>query len=140
MPDRSRVCLTNPFNCVPRDRLPGPITWKQPLFRVGPLPILPQNVQQSGREHHVAVLAPLALLHSYDHALAVDRRGPQVHSLGDTQPGCIADGQDHSMLHVTDRAQELSDLLLAQHVGKFLRSPTGRDVLLAVQARLSVTV
>ena len=34
------------------------------------------------------------------------------------------------MLRVTDRVQELSDLLLAQHVGKFPRLPTGRDVLL----------
>ncbi len=63
---RSLPCLlANPFNGVPRDRLPGPITWKQPLSRMGLLPILPQNVQQSGREYHVAVLAPLALIAIY---------------------------------------------------------------------------
>src|SRR5271165_5809664 len=88
------------------------------------------DVAVTGREHHVAILPHLALLHTDDHAPALDRGGFEVNCFGNPKAGRIADGQDHPMLLASHRVQELGHFLLAQHVGQFLGPLTGWDVLL----------
>src|SRR5271165_280940 len=85
------------------------------------------DVAVTGREHHVAILPPLALLHTDDHAPALDRGGFEVNCFGNPKAGRIADGQDHPMLLASHRVQELGHFLLAQHVGQFLWPPTGHN-------------
>ena len=64
-----------------RNRLPGPVAWKQPLLWMGLLPVGPQKLQQRRRQHHVPVLPAFAGLHPNDHPLAVDRGGLQGNRL-----------------------------------------------------------
>src|SRR5580700_6319409 len=57
------------------DRLAGSSAGKQPLSWTGAVPIVPQYIEELGRQHDVAVLAAFALFDPDDHALAVDRAG-----------------------------------------------------------------
>ena len=57
---------------IAADGLSGNVARKQPLARVGVVPVRSQDIEQPRREHHVPVLAILALVHTDDHALAVD--------------------------------------------------------------------
>jgi len=68
---------------VPGDRLTGMIAREEPLLWPPRLPVLAQEVQELGREHHVAVLLPFALLHAHDHSLAVYGSGLQVNRFRD---------------------------------------------------------
>src|SRR5271166_6486446 len=110
-----------------RDRLIGDVAGKQEILRVDGTPIRPENLQQPRREHHAAILPPLALLHADDHPLAVDRRWRQADRFGDTQAGRVADGQDGAMLPAIDGVEEPGDLVLAEHDRKLLRLATGGD-------------
>src|SRR5208282_3652031 len=110
-----------------RDRLVGDVAGKQELLRVDGTPIRPENLQQPRREHHVAILPPLALLHADDHPLAVDRRWRQADRFGDPQAGRVADGQDGAMFPAVDGVEEPGDLVLAEHDRKLLRFATGGD-------------
>jgi len=112
----------------PGDRLTGPIAREQPLLGAGGLPVVAENVQQLGREHHVAILPPFALFDADHHALAVNRDGLEAHYLGHRQPSRVTDGQDDTMLQARHSVEELADLLPAEHVRKLVRLPAGRDV------------
>jgi hypothetical protein len=75
-----------------RDRLTGQIAGEQPLLRTNGAVVVSEDVQQPGREHHVAVFPPFALLHADGHALAVDRGGRQADRLRNPQTCGVADG------------------------------------------------
>src|ERR1700687_3080804 len=47
------------------------------------------RIEQLRRQHHIAILAALALLHADDHALAVDVRGLERYDLGRAQASPI---------------------------------------------------
>jgi hypothetical protein len=73
----SQPCGTGGLDAGPIDRrvghgtiqgLPG----KEPVARAGRLPVGAEDVQEPWREHHIAVLAALALANMDDHPLAVD--------------------------------------------------------------------
>src|SRR5271157_1163196 len=76
----------------PRDRLPRPAAGKQPLSRVSTIPVVAENVQEPGRQHHVTIFPPFASLHANDHAFAVDRGWLQLDHFGNTQPCRVAHG------------------------------------------------
>ena len=88
------------------DRLTGQIAGEQPLLRPNGAVVVSEDVQQLGREHHVAVLPPLALLDADGHALAVDRGRRQADRLGNPQTRRVADGQDHAVLEALDSVEE----------------------------------
>src|SRR6185436_10702082 len=54
--------LTHLGDAMPTNRLFAVLTRKQPVGRSFLLPILSQHLEQSGRQHHVAILLPLALV------------------------------------------------------------------------------
>ena len=58
-----------------RDRLAGFAAGKQPLSGTGTLPVVPEYIEELGRQHDIAVCAAFALLNPNDHAFAVDRGG-----------------------------------------------------------------
>ena len=53
---------TGALDREPGDRLSGPLARKQPFSGMGRLPIISENAQQPGREHHVAVFPAFARL------------------------------------------------------------------------------
>jgi hypothetical protein len=55
-------------------------------------------------------LAPLALLHTNYHSLAIDIAYFQADSLGNAQPGSVADRQDSAVLDALHAAQKPQDL------------------------------
>jgi hypothetical protein len=95
---------------VAGDRLTGQVSREQPLPGMHGRPIGTQCLQQSRREHDVAVLAALALVDADDHAPAVDRVDCEVDGLGNAQAGGVAGGQDGVVLDVVDAAEEPHDL------------------------------
>lgn len=80
--ETSRLLAGMPHG-IPGDRLTGMIARKEPLLWPARLPVAAQGVQQLGREHHVAVFLPFALLHANHHSLTVDGRGLQVNRFRD---------------------------------------------------------
>jgi hypothetical protein len=109
------------------DWLPGAVTGKQPLSGMGALPIVPEHGQQFGWQHDIAIFVALALVNPNDHALAIDRSGPEAHGFGDSQPGRITDGQKHSVLKIIHCTQEARDFVLAQNYGKLFRLTAGGE-------------
>ena len=93
------ACCTVPAVMGRSGTLPG----EEPLGRAGRLPVLAEDREQPGREHHVAVLAPLGLADADDHPLAVDVVDAQGHDLGDAQPGGVGGHEDGAVLEAGDR-------------------------------------
>ncbi len=88
-----------------RDGVSGNITGKQPATGVSVLPVRSEDLEQTRREHDVAILAVLALVHTDDHALAVDVRDFQVDDFRHAQAGCVGNHQDGPMLQAGDRVR-----------------------------------
>src|SRR5580693_2926660 len=68
---------------IPGNRLAGAFAWEEPRLWSARLPIVAQDLQELGRQHHIAVLLPFALLDADDHSPAVDVRGLQLHRFRD---------------------------------------------------------
>src|SRR5215217_8397271 len=73
--------VTGPVELTRGDRLGGLLAGEEPAARPLYEPPLPQEVEEVGREHREAVLAPLALLDPDQHAGAVDVRDLEVGDL-----------------------------------------------------------
>ena len=57
---------------IPSDGVAGDIAGEEPRFGFCHSPPLPQDFQQLGRKHYVAIFLPLALIDADDHTLAID--------------------------------------------------------------------
>ena len=79
-------------------------------------PPQPQQLQQLGREHGVAILAPLALFDPDQRAGAVDIIDLEVRHLGDAQPGAIGDPERGLVFDARCRLEQPGRLLDAEHV------------------------
>ena len=104
------------------DRLGGLLAGKEPAARPRHPPPLPQEVEQVGREHREAVLAPLALLDPDQHAGAVDVGDLEVGDLGDAQAAAVSDAEGGTVLQARRVREQERDLLGAEHD----RQPLGR--------------
>ena len=84
--------------------------------RPGPvgLPVLAEDRQQPRREHHVAVLVPLALADVDDHAGAVDVLDAEPGDLGEPQPAGVGGHEQRAVLGVLQRVEEPGHLVLAE--------------------------
>src|SRR5215207_9407451 len=71
---------------------------KQPALWPRCLPPRAQQVEQMRRQHHVAVLATLALLHADQHALAVDIGDLERDDFGSAQARAIGHAQRRLVL------------------------------------------
>ena len=100
--------------CGAGDGMHGDVARKEPLPGVSVMPVKSQDLEQPWREHYVATLTVLALVHTDDHALAVDIGDLQVHDFRHAQPGGVRAHQERALLQTGDRLEEGSDLLQAQ--------------------------
>ena len=89
---------------------------EQPLARgAGAPPVVAQDLQQARREHHVAVLAALALRDAHDHALRIDVARAQADGFRNAQAGGVAGRQDGAVLGGGDAVEEADHLPGAGH-------------------------
>ena len=88
----------------------GPVDLAAPMS----FPVFPQQGQQPGREHDVAIFGPLGLTDADDHALAVDVVDAQGQDLGDPQAGGIGGHEDGPMAEAGDGFEEAGDFVDAQ--------------------------
>ena len=136
-------CLHLPAGAIDGERVigwPGRSPGNSHCSGMGALPIVPEHIEEFGRQHDIAVFAALALLDPDDHALAVDRGGREADGFGDPQAGRVTDGQNHAVLQIVHRAQEARHFLLAQHNRQLFRLTTGGISSSTTQGRLRVTV
>ena len=96
------------------NRSAGKVAWKEPRFGVRGLPIDPQDLQQSGREHDIAILLIFALHDPDHHALAVDIAHFQVYGFRNAQPCRVGGHQDGAVLATADAFEETGNLFAAQ--------------------------
>src|SRR6185295_2786331 len=85
--------VTGPVELASGDRLNQLLAGKEPPAWPLHPPPLPQEIAQVGREHDIAVLAPLALLDPDQHARAVDIGHLEIDDLGDAQTAAIGDAE-----------------------------------------------
>ena len=97
-----------------RERLHGIAAGKQPALRPLLLPIGAQQVEKSGRQHHVSVLMAFALLDPDHHARAVDIGNSERDHFGGAQTGRISHAQRGPVLEAGCCIQEALDFLRAQ--------------------------
>ena len=126
-------CLGGP-DADPMDRpvcegTAGDVPGEEPFGRPSDLPVFAEHGQESRREHHVAVLAPLALANPDDHPPAVDVGDAQPDDLGDAQAGGVCGHQDGAMLEAGDPLEELRNLVEAQDGRELLHLPRRSDAL-----------
>src|SRR5229473_1541978 len=78
--------VKNPEDVVVTDRLVRVFSGKEPLLGFVVSPVLPQGLQQNGRQHHHWILLPFALTDRDGHARRVDVVHAQAGGLGAPQP------------------------------------------------------
>ena len=98
-----------------RERVDPVLPGKQPALRPRLLPPGAQQRKQVRGEHHVAILAPLALLDPDDHAGAVDVGDLERDDLRGAQARPVGHAQRRPVLEARRRLQQARDLLGAQH-------------------------
>src|SRR5216684_2060471 len=105
-------------------------TWKQPTFlwrrsgimtRWASLPPLAQQVERLGRQHDIAVLASLGLLHPNDLLCAVDVLDLEPDHLAGTQAAAIAEAEQYAHLEAAGDREQAARLVLAHHQRNLLR-------------------
>ena len=112
-------CLhTDPVHRPDGDRLPRNLSGKEPVSRPGDLPVFAEQGQQSWREHHIAILAPLALTNAKNHSLAVDVLDAQGNDLRDPQACGIGGHEDGAVLDTDDGRKEPGHFLETEHDGE----------------------
>ena len=65
-----------------RDGLAGLAAGKQPFSWMGTLPIVPEYIEELGRQHDIAVFPAFTLFNPDDHTLTVDRGGLEADGFG----------------------------------------------------------
>jgi hypothetical protein len=86
-------------------------------------PPQPQQFQQLGREHRVAILAALALLDTQQHACRVDIVDLQMRDLGHAQARAVGDTERGLVLDARCRFEQPRRFLEAQHLGQLAGMP-----------------
>jgi hypothetical protein len=121
--------VKNREDVVVTDRLVRIFSGKEPLLGFVVSPVLPQGLQQNGRQHDQSILLPFALTDCDGHARRVDVVHSQVGRLGAPQT-CRVDGHQQGATFEVRRHGEYScHLLLAEDQGKSLLLPWERNVL-----------
>jgi hypothetical protein len=107
--------MAGPVELARRDRLAWLLAGEEPATWPHHPPPLPQDVEQVGREHDIAVLAALALLDPDQHAGAVDVGDLEVGDLRDAQAAAIGDAQRGAVLQAPRVRQQQRHLLRVQN-------------------------
>jgi hypothetical protein len=136
-PGRLRRGVAGAVELACRERIDPVLPGEQPSLRPGRLPIGAQQLEQMLGEHHVAVLATLALLDADNHPGAVDVADLERHHLVGAQARAIGHAQRRPVLEAGRGLQQAHDLLRAQNHGQLARLAHERQAIrdLAVRKR-----
>jgi len=96
------------------DVLVRDVAWEEPVTGFVYPPPGPQDLQLRG-EHYVSILLAFPLVDADDHPLAINVAGFQTYCLRDAQTSRVASRQNCAVFGAVDAAEELQDLLRAQH-------------------------
>ena len=99
------------------------LAWKQPLAGAANFVVVAQLRQESFGENRVAILAPLARLHSDEHSGTVDVLGLQGDDFADSQSRGIRGLQQDPVLQVGRRASTTLRTSSGARTSGSLRSP-----------------
>jgi hypothetical protein len=88
--------------------------WPEPDLRPRRLPPFAQELEQLGRQHHVAIPLSLALLDPEHHAPAVDVGHLQACDFGHPEARAVGDAERGLVLETRRRLEETRHLVLAQ--------------------------
>ena len=102
---------------------------EEPGLRSCRLPVGPEDLQEHGREHHVAILAALALTDAEDHALTIDVADAERGDLGDAEAGGVGGHERGAMLERADGGEEPGEFVGAEDDGEPLGLPGADEVL-----------
>ena len=95
----------------------------------GQSPINAENAEQLRRQHHVAVLRPLAVPDQDDAPRAVDVGDHETADFGGPQSGCIAASERRPALQARHGFKKLYDFVGAQYDGQLAWLPRIRNAL-----------
>src|SRR5271163_4034651 len=90
--------VAGPVELARRERVDWVLPRKQPALRPSHLPPGPQQIEEMLRQHHVSVLAALALLDANDHAGAIDIPELERDDLGGAQSRPVGNAQRRPVL------------------------------------------
>lgn len=122
------VCaVTRPVDGVGGDRLARDRVGEEPPRGFLKTPPVPQQVEECGREHDVAVLLALALSDTEDHPAAIDVAHPEVDGFPDPQTRGVTGRQDRPLPHARHAGQELEHFVRTEHGGERLRFLRDRE-------------
>ena len=76
-----------------------------------------EDLQETGREHGVTILAALTVLDTDEHPLAVDVGRLEGDGFGNAQAGAVAAQQHGAVLDAGDMVEEALDFIGGQHHG-----------------------
>ena len=100
--------MTGLFDSGPSEWVVGSIAGKQPRRGPAQAPPVPQDREQRGREHHVPIALPFALVDAEHHPPTVDIGGAKTDGLGDPESRGVARRQDGVVFrgcHARERAR-----------------------------------
>ena len=89
----------------------------------GLAPVVPQKIEQIGRQHDLAILPPLALHDMDEHPVAIDIAGGEIANLGGSQTCAVGNAERGAVLEPGPGCyrQKLRNFLGAEHRGQFAR-------------------
>jgi hypothetical protein len=127
-PGRMSRGVTGAVELARAERLERIEPRKQLAARAALPPPGAQQLQQSWREHGMAVLAPLAHLHPDQHALRIDVADPRHHHLAAAQAGAIGDAEGGLVFEPGTRRclQQMQHIVRRQNarqLARILRAP-----------------
>ena len=94
---------------------------KQPQAGTRATPIGAQNIEQTRRQHRMAVPSALAAFDMDQHALNVDRGDLQTANLADAEPSCVSGRLRDTIAQSRNGLQEAGDLVGCQNERQFFR-------------------
>src|SRR5215467_13813489 len=122
-------CMASAIELAHREMVDPVLSGKQPSLRPCCPPPGAQQFEQMRREHHVAVFVALALLHTDEHALAVDVADLERNHFGSPQARPIGHAQRRLVLEPRRRIEQPRYLLWTEHHRQLARLTDERRVL-----------
>ena len=115
--------VESPVQLPRRDRIDLRLAGKQPSLGPGLAPVVPQKIEQIGRQHDLAILPTLTLHDMDEHPVAVDIARGEIANLGSSQTCTVGNAERSTILKPRPGCyrQKPGNFLGAEHRGQLAR-------------------